>query len=239
MSTSYRTPFIIGGFFITLFILMGLLGKSILTFRTGPASDVRILADTDDLLVTRQYTENDLLPSDLPLVTFIDPKRGTNTPLVTLVEFSDYSCPYCKDSQDIVERLLEKYPDTLRHVWKDAANLGLYPSSMIAHIAARCSQEQVSFWAFHDELFEQQGTFSNTSLRQIAESLGLDMDTWQSCFDTEEVRGKVERGLIEAEALGVDGTPYFFVNDVRVSGAASFDVIDGIIEAEINKQTVL
>lgn len=234
---AYNRPFfIIGSFFILLFIIAALLIKSSIESNEqtiAPSSPY--LVQTDDLLVTKNLTAQDLLPIDKPLVTFVDPQRGAAEPLIYIVEFSDFACPFCKESQKIIGQILAKYPDTIRHVWKDAPAEELHRDSMKAHLAARCAQKQNKFWEYHDQLFNEQGDFNNETLENIAQTVGLNLKKWQTCFEKKEEQAKIERGIIEAEVLGVDGIPYFFINNQRISGAVSFKELDQIIRAEIAK----
>lgn len=229
--------FIIGSILLILFLIILFISKN--SNNNPPNKQVGangLFVETDDLLVARQLTEKDLLPNDRPLITFIDPQRGAQEPTLYLVEFSDFSCPFCKDVQITIEQILNTYSDTIRLVWKDAPNQELHPTAMAAHLAARCAQEQNKFWDYHDKLFEQQGNFSKETLLNIAKTVNLNIKNWQTCLDEETGRPKVERGLAEAEVLKIDGTPYFFINDYRISGSITYEELNQVIINELTNK---
>ena len=223
--------FILGSFLLLLFfILMFMLGGN-----ENPDTrfgETPTIVPTNDPFITRQLSERDLLPDDVPLVTFLDPQRGPEASTITLVEFSDFQCPFCKELQGTLERLRVRFPE-LRHVWKDAPSQALHREAFSAHIAARCAQDQNAFWEYHDLLFENQERFSPETFGDIAETVGINVRTWKSCFENEETRVRVERSITEAEVLGIDATPFLFINDKRISGTTSFEELEQLITAEI------
>lgn len=228
-----KTNFILGFLLLLLaFMALFLIRYSQTDF--GPFyEDSETLVDTNDLMVTQQLNEKDLLPGDVPLVTIIDPVRGLPDAKVTIVEFSDFECPFCGDMQNIIEDVLVKYSDSVRHVWKDAPSVSIHKNALSAHMAARCAQDQNAFWDYHDKLFENQGNLTPATLAAIAGETNLNKRTWQSCFDAETGKARVERTITEAEVLGVDSTPYFFINDKRISGKVTFEKIDQIVQQEL------
>jgi protein-disulfide isomerase len=234
MASSEKKLFILGTLLTILALLTLMLLQSSFKKNSEPINEA-IIADSPDSLISKQLAAKDILPEDKPLITFIDPKRGAKNPKVTIVEFSDFSCPFCKSIQNTLDKIIEKYPVDVMHVWKDAPHGTLYIESMNAHIAARCAQKQQKFWEFHDELFKNQNTLSDFAYQSIASGIKMELDSWQVCFEEQDERAKVERDLIEAEVLGVDSTPYFFINDKRVSGAITFEELDLIVAKELQK----
>ena len=161
----------------------------------------------------------------------------TEKPKIDLVEFSDFACPVCKTIEPSIARFLNTYPDTLRMVLKDAPNSNLHTQSMLAHLTARCAQKQNTFRQYHDELFKITPNFTPDTLKNIAQNIGLDQPKWQTCFDDQSERAKIERGLVEAKALGVDATPFIFLNNQKISGATTFDLLQQMIINELNTAT--
>lgn len=238
MRPSRYTGFLIGAtILIILIVALAIANINDSRFNSNSEKADALIVQTEDPLIIRQLNDADLLPSDFPLVTFIDPQRGAANPLVDLVEFSDFACPFCQEIQTTLERLLKTYPTTLRHVWKDAPNVNLHPPAMAAHLAARCAQRQNKFWEYHDELFKDTNNLGLEQLKNIAKLIGLNQSQWQTCFDDATERAKIERGLIEAEVLGVDATPYLFINNQRISGAVTFTELQQMIINEMNATT--
>jgi len=234
METKRNATFIIGALFVALFMVTALLWKSTISKNKKDGENNSLVVETQDLLVSKNLSESDLLPEDAPIVTFIDPQRGAASSTVLLVEFSDFACPFCRDVQESIEKILTKYPNDVRHVWKDAPNENLHEESFKAHIAARCAGREGKFWEYHDALFKSI-VLSDSTLTSIAQNIGLNMTSWQKCLENNEERAKVERGLLEAQVLGVDGTPYFFINGKSLGGAINFETMDAAILSEINK----
>lgn len=170
-----------------------------------------------------------------PVVTFIDPKRGNPQGKISIVEFSDYECVYCREVEPILNAALRKYPQ-LQLVWKDLPNQTQHLQSLPAAIAARCAGRQGKFWEYHDALFTNQEWLSADLYPQLAERLGLNVTKFQACIDGGEETALVKRNVDEAIALGIDATPYFFIGETRISGAvkpAELAAILDRLQAEI------
>lgn len=166
-----------------------------------------------------------------PTITFIDPKRGNARGSVTLVEFGDYLCVYCKEMEAALNAALRAHPN-LRLVWKDLPNSDLHKESPAAALAARCALRQGKFWEYHDALFENSDQLKEDLYPQLAEKLGLNVGKFTACLTNKEETPIIERNIEEATALGVDGTPYFFLNELRISGSVTAkelaEILNGI-----------
>ena len=158
---------------------------------------------------------------DFPLISFVDPTKGSRDPSVTIIEYGDYSCPYCRQVEDDINRLLSERED-VRFVWKDLPS-ELHVGSDIAAEAAHCAKDQGRFWEYRAILFGQSDLFNHTSLTLSANEIGLDLDRFGACLSGREKRHLVEKSITEAEALGIDGIPYFFINGKRYSGQMSYE----------------
>ncbi len=161
-------------------------------------------------------------PIDAPFVTFVDPAKGPADAEVTIVEFGDHACPYCRTTQGAVDRLLSEYPSRVRFVWKSAPS-PLHPGAETAAEAALCAQRQGRFWDFHDRLFAEPSTFDQASMVILANELRLDGVAFGECLASDAARPLVERTVLEARALGVTGIPTLFINGVRHEGAMSYE----------------
>ena len=228
-----KTGFILGSFLLVLTFI------ALFMFRFSEPNnnilyeDSDSLVSTNDPLITKRLSERDLLPDDAPLITILDPSRGASDAPVVIVEFSDFECPFCKDSQKIMESILARYPDTVLHVWKDAPSTSLHKNAFDAHIAARCAQEQGLFWEFHDKLFINQKNLNKLTFLSIADETAINKRIWEQCFDSKATKAKVDRSIIEAEVLGVNTTPYFYINNRKLSGNVTFEQFDQIIQQEL------
>jgi len=158
--------------------------------------------------------------------------RGAAGAPVTLVEFSDYHCPFCKRVEDTIAQVLSHYGDKVRLVFKDFPIDELHPQSRKAHEAARCAGEQGKFWEYHKKLFEgppQVGEDLNTT----AKASGLDMAAFEKCVSSGKSRSEVQKEVDEGRKLGVAGTPGFFINGRFLSGAQPLDAFVRLIDDEL------
>ena len=170
------------------------------------------------------------------------PVRGNPDGTVTIVEFSDFQCPYCSRGADTVEQILEKYGDDVKFVFKHFP-LGFHPWAKPAAIAADCAAEQDhdAFWTLHDKYFEHQKEITPENVlakskEYLAES-GLDMDAWSTCAEDtsseqyKEIAAKVDADMAFGQKMGVTGTPGFFVNGTFLSGAQPLTAFEPLIQA--------
>ena len=162
-----------------------------------------------------------------------DPALGEPDAPVTIIEFSDFRCPYCgRFATDTLESLLDEYGDYIYFVYRDFAILG--PESVSAAIAAECADDQEQFWTYHDLLFANQSDLNRVAYIGFAEQLGLDVDVFTGCIDNETHLEEVQADSETVKRLGATGTPTFFINGRYVNGAQPFDVFARIIEEELN-----
>ena len=160
-----------------------------------------------------------------------DPSLGPLSAAVTIVEYSDFRCGGCRIGANVIHGLLAKYGSEVRLVFKPYAI-----NSPLAAEAALAAHEQGGFWAMHDRLFAYEGPVTRESMVAHARSLGLDADRFRATLDTARYRTRVDDELREGEKLGVDRTPTFFVNGIRVPGALSFDDFDSLLKRELDRQ---
>lgn len=162
-----------------------------------------------------------------------DPYLGPENAAITLIEFSDYECPFCtRWHSEVFEPLMEKYPDQVRFVYRDFP-LPSHPNAIPAAEAANCAQEQGAFWEFHNQLF-QTGQGLNASLYQdIASGLGLDMEQFKQCVEKRTYQAEVDADFQYAANLGVSSTPTFFLNGIPIVGAQPFEFFDEVVRREL------
>jgi len=170
------------------------------------------------------------------------PFRGSADAAVTIIEFSDFQCPYCTRGAATVEEILERYPNDVKFVFQHFP-LGFHPWAKPAAIAANCAglQNPDAFWTLHDAYFKDQKQLTTDNVVAKSEGYlagsGIDMKTWENCAaDTNSAEYKAEAANVDADmalgqALGVTGTPGFFVNGEFLNGAQPIDAFVPLIEA--------
>ena len=166
-------------------------------------------------------------------VTPADPVRGNPAAPVTIVEYSDFQCPFCSRVTPALTKLLAEYGDRVRVVWKDFPLTQIHPRAVAAAEAAHCAGEQDKYWQYHDRLFANQQALAATDLSKYATALDLDLPAFQSCVGSGRYTARVQDGLSEGRELGVNSTPTVFVNGRRVLGAQPYDVFAAIVEEEL------
>jgi len=162
--------------------------------------------------------------------------KGEDGAKVTIIEFSDFQCPYCaRYYSDAYPQILSAYPSDVKVIFKHFP-LSFHAQAVPAAEASECAGAQGKFWEFHDKLFENQNGWSNsgrTAFDKYAEELGLDMTLFGNCVDNREFKAKVEADFIEGQQKGVRGTPAFFINDKLVSGSQPFATFKQEIDAAL------
>jgi protein-disulfide isomerase len=173
--------------------------------------------------------EPDLLTT---MVNSAGPSIGNSQAKITIVEFSDFQCPYCQQSQQTIKQILQTYRDDVRLVFKHLP-LEIHSQAFSAAQAAFCADEQGQFWEFHDALFAA-NDLSPKILNKIATEIGLNIPRFKTCFESEGSRAAVLNDLREAKRLGIEGTPTFFINNKMHSGVPTLENFKNIIERELN-----
>jgi protein-disulfide isomerase len=164
-----------------------------------------------------------------------DPVLGDPKAPVTVVEFSDFQCPFCRQVMPTLKRLREAYGDRVRIVWKDFPLTSIHPQAFKAAEAAQCAREQGKFWEYHDRLFENQQALDPDFLKKYAADTGLDSAKFNACLDTAKYAERVQAQMGVGNQLGVSSTPSLFVNGRMVSGAQPFEVFAAIIDEELER----
>ena len=160
---------------------------------------------------------------------------GPQDASVTIVEFTDYQCPFCGKVHPTVKKLLDEYPDDLRVVMKHNP-LPIHPLAPGAAKAAIAAGKQGKFWEMHERIFANQRKLGDADLRAHATALGLDLEQWDKDRASSEVAAVIASDQAEARRLGSTGTPAFFVNGRYLSGAQPYEVFKQRIDAELAKK---
>jgi protein-disulfide isomerase len=187
-------------------------------------------------LVDRHDVKN-LLVAPEPLrvaVAPVGPSRGPEKAKITIVEFSDFECPFCSRGGATLAKVMERYPDQVRVVYRQFP-LEFHPRARKAAEASLCAGEQGKFWELHDRMFADQGKLAVEDLKAAARELKLDGVRFDACLDAGAQGAAVEADLKAGQALGVQGTPAFFVNGVFLNGAVPFEQFVAAIDRELKR----
>lgn len=157
---------------------------------------------------------------------------------VTMIEFSDFECPFCKRFRDqTFSTLKERYIDTgkVRFVYRDLPLTQIHEHAQKAAEAGECADEQGKFWELHDAIFANQQAMTVPDLKKYAADLRLDTGKFNACLDGGKYAEEVKKDVADAEKVGATGTPSFFINGIPVSGAQPTENFVQIIEGELKK----
>ncbi len=177
-----------------------------------------------------------LEPIDRPRKT-VDasgPGKGPTNARVVIVEFADFQCPYCIKAAEIVRKVASEYPADVRVVFRHFP-LANHPLAPKAAEASACAHEQGKFWEYHDHLFANPRELDETSLKAHAVTLGLEVKPFVDCLESGRMKGLVETDRRAGEALGINGTPAFFVNGRLLAGAQPEEAFRRLIDRELGR----
>jgi protein-disulfide isomerase len=166
-------------------------------------------------------------------VAAIGPSKGPADARVTIVEFSDFECPFCSRALPVIEEVMALYPDDVRLVYRHLPLERIHARARPAAEASLCADDQGKFWAYHDLLFANAKALSDEDLKQYAQDVDLDVAAWSECLAEGMTRARVDADLAAGQAVGISGTPAFVVNGVVLFGArpvAEFaEAIDAVL----------
>ncbi|WP_375772401.1 thioredoxin domain-containing protein [Archangium gephyra] len=158
--------------------------------------------------------------------------KGPENAPITIVEFSDFQCPYCSRANESVDQVMKAYPTQVRLVFRHFP-LEIHAQAPKASEAALCAQDQGKFWEMHDKLFANQRALEIPQLKGYAKELGLDTAKFNKCLDDGAKASIVQADLADGQKAGVNGTPAFFINGILLSGAQPFEEFKSVIDAEL------
>ncbi|MGH7932244.1 MAG: DsbA family protein, partial [Candidatus Binataceae bacterium] len=173
-----------------------------------------------------------LTPPRVQVASAGHPSEGPAGAPVTIVEFADFQCPFCRGALDSIRAVKAKYGDKVRWVFMDFP-LGIHAHAMDAANAGRCADAQHKFWPFHDALFADQSKLAPNDLKATAKRVGLNSKAFDKCLDDATYQAGIRKDMAEGSELGVTGTPTFFVNGRELVGARPPQAFDEIISDEL------
>ncbi|MGB9608872.1 MAG: DsbA family protein [Minisyncoccia bacterium] len=156
---------------------------------------------------------------------------------ITLIEYSDYQCPFCEKFFNESEMLLRKeFIETgkVKMIYRDFPLPG-HPYAQPAALAANCAKDQGKFWTYHDVIFQKQNELANLDYVKIAEDLKMNTKDFKQCLDSKKYQDKIKKDYENGVKIGVNGTPTFFLNGKQIVGAQPYEVFKSAIESELNK----
>jgi protein-disulfide isomerase len=173
-----------------------------------------------------------------PLREHVDasgPQRGPTAAPVTIVEFSDFQCPFCGRFTPVLKQILAAYPTQVRMVYRYFPLAAIHPDAQNAAEAAVCANDQGKFWEMHDTLFAEQGSLEVEALKEKAHRLGLDAKQFDDCLAGGKAREAVATDVAAGEQLGIGSTPATFVDGRFVNGAVTFEQMNALINDELHR----
>lgn len=186
--------------------------------KTGPA--VSVLFDAPRQTIAVAADDAALGPASAP---------------VTIVEFSDFQCPFCQNVAPTLKRIKDTYGDKVRIVWKDFPLTRIHPEAFKAAEAGNCAREQGKFWELHDRLFANQKALRPDDLKAHAAAVGLDAATFNACLDSAKYSARVQEHVTAGTRLGINSTPTSYINGRLFSGAHPYEAFAMVIDEELQR----
>ncbi|MDX2023981.1 MAG: thioredoxin domain-containing protein [Deltaproteobacteria bacterium] len=190
----------------------------------GAGGDEAVVASAEDKEIVGSV-ERIKVPAD-------GPSKGAEDALVTIVEFSDFQCPFCSRVGPTIEQIMKEYKGKVRVVFKHNP-LPFHGDAQLAAEASLAAHEQGKFWEMHDKLFGNQQAIKRDNLDTYAKDIGLDVGKFKQALDSGKFKKAVEDDLAAGRAIGVQGTPNFFVNGRKIEGAVPFESFKTVIDDEV------
>jgi len=223
---------------ISILIAAFLISGAILS-KNGSFNQIKNVDQNNTKLVENNNDSNpsQISLSDVLKITKDDVILGDPNAPVTIIEYSDYQCPFCKKFFDENIFLLRKeYIETgkVKMIYRDFPLPGhLY--AMPAAEAANCAKDQGKFWAYHDLIFKNQDSLATIDYLKLSEELKMNVSDFKNCLDSKKYNQKIQNDYNLGSAIGVSGTPTFFINGRKIVGAQPYTIFKNIIDQELNK----
>lgn len=178
-------------------------------------------------LTQDQYIDNQKIAADI--MTDDDPWLGAENPIVNVIVYESFACPFCRGDQETLKRVMEKFAMVLRMTIRDYPTEGIHPGVFEAHLAAACANEQDVYWDYRDILFDNQGSFDKKNLKLLAKNLGINISQFDKCLDDEKYASEIRQDYSEGVDLDIPGTPTYIINGAVLGGSRSYENWEEII----------
>jgi protein-disulfide isomerase len=179
-------------------------------------------------------SENKVLSDPVKITTKGSPSKGPERARITVVEFSDFQCPYCSRAVAQVDAILRAYPNDIKLVFRQFP-LEIHSEARMAAEASLAANEQGKFWQMHDKLFENFRQLSRDNIFAWAKQIGLDMEEFKVDLQSGKFRPVVDKDVADGVDAGVQGTPTFFINGQRYNSSLDLNTLKPILDAELKK----
>jgi len=174
-----------------------------------------------------------LTPPKVSVAVDRDRLRGNPDAPITVVEFSDFQCPYCRQVHPVLNQLLARYGNQVRLAYRDFPLNQIHSQAQAAAEASRCAGEQRRYWDYHDRLFANEAQLDAASLVEYAHTLKLDRRKFAQCLASGKFKAAIEQDVKEGTQAGVVATPTFFINGIYLSGAQPLETFSRVIDEEL------
>jgi protein-disulfide isomerase len=182
----------------------------------------------------RDYGYKSLIEPDRAKVeTQGHPTKGPSNAPITIVEFSDFECPYCGGLFPTMQQIEQNYKDKIRIVYRQFPLTNIHPKAQKAAEASLCANEQNKFWQLHDAMFGDQTNLAVDALKGKAASLAMNVEAFAACLDSGKYASAIQASIAEGTKVGVTGTPALFINGRYLGGNQPYGEIEKIIEDEL------
>lgn len=235
-----RSAFWLG--FVTAVLALGTLGfivlgssmiKGVSFAATDKTNGAYAINDPqDDLAAAPAIPEAQ--PTAVPVVSDDDHIRGNKNAEVTIIEYSDFECPFCNNFHPTLQQVMDNYGDKVRWVYRHFP-LSFHPQAQPSANAAECAAEQGKFWEYADGLFANQASLGDDFYKQLATNVGLNVAKWQDCYSAQKYNAKIETQAQDGAGAGVTGTPGSFIvdkngNAIPIKGALPYSSVSAAID---------
>ncbi len=200
--------------------------RAIKTGQVNPLVEQRLDASFSRLVANAHVTADDLKRLDATGA----PSMGPAHAKLTIVEFLDFDCPYCEQVFPTAREIMSAYQDRVRFVMRNFPIEELHPRAPMLAEAALCAHEQGAYWAFHDKLYTEPDHHEDADLARFAEASGMSVAAFQSCLQSHQKTSVVKADLADGLRAGVQGTPTFFFNGIKVQGAMDRETMEFLIK---------
>ncbi|MEM7481344.1 MAG: thioredoxin domain-containing protein [Acidobacteriota bacterium] len=185
----------------------------------------------------KKYSARVLLDAPRVEVAATGPSKGPDDAPVTIIEFSDFECPFCSRVNPTLAQVREEYGDKVRIVFRQFP-LSIHANAQKAAEASLCAHDQDKFWEMHDLMFEKQRELGVDQLKAQASQLGLDTEAFNECLDSDKYAQAVKDDMKAGAQAGVSGTPAMFINGRSLSGAVPFEQVAKVIDDELERKGI-